>query len=113
MQNELDKQKTSVQQAVNRPDFNDTKYSDIKGLLSTVGIFVNLPAFDYSVYKKGALLNNFKQLKFLLPEEEKFWEFINQQIGGVDIKTVIKDLREDLDDKHQALQKQQASGKTP
>ncbi len=103
MKNELNKQKTSVQQAVNRPDFNDTKYSDIKAMLGTLNKFVNLPAFDYSVYKKGALLNNFKQLNFLLPDEEKFWEFINQQIGGTDIKTVMKDLREDLDDKHKQL----------
>ena len=103
MQDELQKQSAKVTQVVNSPDFNKTKYSDIKSLLGTLSNFSNLPAFDYSVYKKGALLNNFKQLNFLTPDEEKFWEFINQQIGGVDIKKVIEDLRDDLGDKHKQL----------
>jgi|13_taG_2_1085334.scaffolds.fasta_scaffold01009_6 hypothetical protein len=101
---ELDKQKVNVETAVKNSDFNDTKYADIKGMLFPLSNFVNLPAFNYSVYKKGALLNNFKQLNFLLPAEEKFWEFINQQIGGADIEVLIKNLRDDLDDKNKALQ---------
>lgn len=112
MLNELKKQDVAVNQTINNQSFNDTKYADIKAMLGTFSSFANLPEFDYSVYKKGALLNNFQQSNFLLEDEEKFWEFINQQIGGVDIKKVIKDLRDDLDDKNKALtqKKQQASG---
>ncbi len=82
----------------------------LESLINGSNALVNLPEFDYDVYKDGVLFNKLESTKFLSKDDEDFWRFIRGLPGINDIKDRAERMKKMIKDYIQSQNKQQTPG---